>query len=262
MSQNARLDEEHATQRRARVLGINYADTSTIVDKQLFRDVLTVTELRDLRMIPLQVDQSNILFGITTTTSQQSMTAMRQRFLDQRIAFAIISETGFHDYMMLYDPPQKVEYADITIDQADSKQLISQVSVVLSQVRADDMLAYMVSQAHNLNASDIHIETQATNVRIRFRIDGVLHTIANLEYDKYRVLIGAIASAGNVSTASDEAQQGHIAQKVTMADGTNVDVNVRLETVPTINKMDVVMRLFNIHSGPLGAVRKRARSGG
>jgi type II secretory ATPase GspE/PulE/Tfp pilus assembly ATPase PilB-like protein len=233
MSQNARLDEEHATQRRARVLGINYADTSTIVDKQLFRDVLTVTELRDLRMIPLQVDQSNILFGITTTTSQQSMTAMRQRFLDQRIAFAIISETGFHDYMMLYDPPQKVEYADITIDQADSKQLISQVSVVLSQVRADDMLAYMVSQAHNLNASDIHIETQAT-------------TIANLEYDKYRVLIGAIASAGNVSTASDEAQQGHIAQKVTMADGTNVDVNVRLETVPTINKMDVVMRLFNM----------------
>ena len=31
-----------------------------------------------------------------------------------------------------------------------------------------------------------------------------------------------------------------------MADGTMVDVNVRLETVPTINGMDVVMRLFNM----------------
>ena len=31
-----------------------------------------------------------------------------------------------------------------------------------------------------------------------------------------------------------------------MADGNEVDVNVRLETVPTINGMDVVMRLFNM----------------
>jgi type II secretory ATPase GspE/PulE/Tfp pilus assembly ATPase PilB-like protein len=74
----------------------------------------------------------------------------------------------------------------------------------------------------------------------------VLHPIANLQIEKYRVLISAIASAGNVSTSSNEAQQGHIAQKVKMADGTEVDVNVRLETVPTINGMDVVMRLFNM----------------
>ena len=31
-----------------------------------------------------------------------------------------------------------------------------------------------------------------------------------------------------------------------MADGSVVDVNVRLESVPTINGMDVVMRLFNM----------------
>jgi type II secretory ATPase GspE/PulE/Tfp pilus assembly ATPase PilB-like protein len=117
---------------------------------------------------------------------------------------------------------------------------------MLDQVRADDMLAYLVSQAHRLNASDIHLENQDETVRIRFRIDGVLHPIAVLQPDKYRVLISAIASAGNVSTASDEAQQGHIAQEVTMADGKVVDVNVRLETVPTINGMDVVMRLFNM----------------
>src|SRR6476469_4920792 len=33
-----------------------------------------------------------------------------------------------------------------------------------------------------------------------------------------------------------------------MADGNQVDVNVRLETVPTINGMDIVMRLFNMDS--------------
>jgi type II secretory ATPase GspE/PulE/Tfp pilus assembly ATPase PilB-like protein len=246
MSQDARLDEEQATQRRARVIGMNYVDTSQIATKQLYKDILPLSELYQLKVIPLQVDTSHILFGITTTTSQQTMAGLQQRFQDQRIAFAIISDTGFRDYMHLYDPPKQVVYQDITISQAGSDELVAQISSILNQVRADDMLAYLVQQAHRLNASDIHIETQADDVRVRLRIDGVLHPIARLNFDKYRVLIAAIASAGNVSTAADEAQQGHIAQQTTMADGSPVDVNVRLETVPTINGMDVVMRLFNM----------------
>jgi len=247
MSQDARFDEEQATQRRSRVIGMNYIDTAQIADKVLYKDVLTIPELQQLRIIPLQADEHNILFGVTTTTSQQTMSALRQRFQDQRINFAIISDTGYADYMKLYNPPAQVIYQDIELNTADDKQLVSDISGLLTQVKADDMLAYLVSQAHQLNASDIHIETQKNDVRIRYRIDGVLHPIATLPLEKYRVLRAAIASAGNISTASEEAQQGHIGQKVTMADGTVVDVNVRLETVPTVNGMDVVMRLFNMN---------------
>jgi type II secretory ATPase GspE/PulE/Tfp pilus assembly ATPase PilB-like protein len=246
MADEARLDEERATQRRARILGMDYVDTSTMAAKPLYKEILSVQELNDMRVVPIHADQSNILFGITTTTSQQAMTGLQQRFLDQRIALAIISDTGFREYMSLYNPPKEVVYHDIEINTAGTDDLVQKVSRVLEQVRADDMLAYLVSQAHNLNASDIHVENQVDDVRIRFRIDGVLHPVARLQPDKYRILISAIASAGNVSTHTDEAQQGHIAQKVTMADGQSVDVNVRLETVPTINGMDVVMRLFNM----------------
>lgn len=244
----ARLDEEQATQRRARVLGMDYVDTSQLADKPLYKDILTNQELYDLKVIPVRFFDNNLQFGVTTTTSQQTMSNLRQRFADNRVAFAIISDTGYREYMQLYDPPKQVVYHDIEINKQDSGELIGQISAMLEQVRADDMLAYLVAQAHRLNASDIHIETQADHARVRLRIDGVLHPVANLQQDKYRVLISAIASAGNVSTGSDEAQQGHIAQKVKMADGNEVDVNVRLETVPTINGMDVVMRLFNMDS--------------
>lgn len=246
MSQDARFDEEQSTQRRARILGLNYLDTSVPGDKPLYKDILTADELRSLRVIPVQVDQSNILFGITTTTSQNTMSQLQQRFADQRVNFAIISDAGFRDYMQLYDPPKQVVYQDIALNTAGTQELVQNVSATLEQVRADDMLAYLVQQAHRLSASDIHIETQASDVRIRLRVDGVLHSIAHLTLEKYRILVSAIASAGNISTSADEAQQGHIAQKVTMADGAQVDVNVRLETVPTINGMDVVMRLFNL----------------
>lgn len=246
MSQDARLDEEQATARRARLLNMSYLDTSKLVQRPLYKDFLSTKELYDLRIVPIQADRSNILFGITTTTSQQTMTGLQQRFQDQRIAFALISETGYREYMRLYDPPKQVVYQDIALNTAGTDELVQNVSIMLDQVRADDMLAYLVVQAHRLNASDIHIETQRDFVRIRFRIDGVLHPIAKLTPDKYRILIAAIASAGNVSTSSNEAQQGHIAQRVRMADGNEVDVNVRLETVQTINGMDVVMRLFNL----------------
>jgi type II secretory ATPase GspE/PulE/Tfp pilus assembly ATPase PilB-like protein len=246
MSQDARLDEELSTQHRARVLALNYVDTSKIENKILYHDILSNQELYQMRLIPLQADRSNILFGITTTTSQQAIQAIRHRFLEQRINFAIISDTGFQDYMRLYDPPKQIVYQDISIAQGDNADIVEKISNILQQVKADDMLAYLVQQAHLLNASDIHIETQVENVRIRLRIDGVLHPVARLDFDKYRVLVAAIASAGNVSTSSDEAQQGHIDQHVSMADGSTVEVNVRLETVPTINGMDVVMRLFNM----------------
>ena len=246
MSQDARRDEEQATSRRAQILGLQYLDTSTLPERPLFKNVLTTEELYRMRIIPIHADQSNLLFGITTTTSQQTIDGVRRRFSDQRTAFNLISDTGYREYMQLYDPPKQVVYQDIAVNTAGTEELVQKVSITLDQVRADDMLAYLVAQAHRLNASDIHIEVQPDDVRIRFRIDGILHPIALLNKDKYRVLTSAIASAGNVSTSADEAQQGHIAQRVTMADGTPVDVNVRLETVPTIHGMDVVMRLFNM----------------
>lgn len=246
MSQDARRDEEQATQRRADILQVPYMDTSLTADKPLFPDIIPVDQMRQYKVVPVRADRSNILFGITTTTSQQTMNAISSHFTDQKVAFNLISEAGFREYMNLYDPPQQVVYHDISIQGGKSESLIGEVSNMLGQVRANDMLAYLVSQAHRLNASDIHLETKPSGARVRLRIDGVLHPVAELEPDKYRMLIGAIASAGNVSTNAEYAQQGHIAHKVTMADGTQVDVNVRLETVPTIHGIDVVMRLFNM----------------
>jgi len=246
MSQDARQDEEQSTARRAEILSIPYTDSSLIIDKILYKDIITLEQMRTYRIIPMEADQSNILFGITTTTSQQTMNSLVNHFTDQKVSFTLISEAGFRDYMLLYDPPKKVVYEDININTSQNEDLIKQVSVTLDQVRADDMLAYLVDQAHQLGASDIHLETQVNEARVRLRIDGVLHPIATISHDKYRTLLAVIASAANVSTNADEAQQGHISQRVHMADERDVDVNLRVETVPTINGMDVVMRLFNM----------------
>lgn len=246
MVDEARQADEQSTLRRARILGLPYYDTSRKSDKVLYKDLIGSQELTDLRVVPLEVGQDGILFGVINTTAQTTMTNLRQRFMDQRVSFALISEMGFREYMKLYNPPKQIQYHNIELTTAGSDALVAQVSSTLDQVRADDMLAYLVQQAHRLKASDIHTETQRGYVRIRFRIDGVLHPIAKLTPEKYRILVSAIASAASISTQALDSQQGHIAQSVKMADGANVNVNLRVETVPAIHGMDVVMRLFNL----------------
>lgn len=249
MSQDARYDEEQTTMRRAQILGLQYIDTSHVTDPKLYKDILSIDELRSLKVVPVTVDQSHIIFGITNNTSQQIMKELERRFLDQRVSFGLISETGYYDYLKRYDPPKQIVYEDISLNNAGSQDLIARVTEMLTQIKPDDMLAYLVEQAHNLNASDIHLESQPDYIRVRFRIDGVLHPIGQIDTGRYHTLLAVIASAGNISAADPSAQQGHIAQNVTMADGTTVHVNVRLEATPTINGTDIVMRLFNMEQG-------------
>jgi type II secretory ATPase GspE/PulE/Tfp pilus assembly ATPase PilB-like protein len=246
MSQDARRDEEQSTQRRAGVLGLPYVDTSTMSAHPMYKDLISVPELRGQRIVPLQADQSNILFGITTTTSQQVINDFKQRFADRRLNFAIISDTGYRDYVRLYDPPKQIVYQDITIAKGSQDELFKTVSQTLDQVRSDDILAYLVKQAYQLKASDIHLENQRDHVRIRFRVDGVLHPIAQLSFEKYHQLLSSIAVAANVSSDAPDPQTGHINKTYRMATGEDVTVNLRVETVPAAYGQDVVMRLFTL----------------
>jgi type II secretory ATPase GspE/PulE/Tfp pilus assembly ATPase PilB-like protein len=251
MSQDARFDEEQATQRRARVLGMQYTDTSVIPNKVLYKELMSVPELRELKVIPLFAHEHMIDFGVTNTTSQRTMQSLKQRFLDQQINYSIISDAGFREYMQLYDPPKKIEYANIEITKGDTSSLLASVSQTLSQVKADDMLAYIVQQAFNLKASDIHLESKLVGARIRIRVHGVLHTVAELDNEKYRHLISALASAANVSTSADTDQTGHINDTFKLATGEEVTVNLRVETVPAVNGLDAVLRLFNFRDDML-----------
>ncbi len=244
MSQDPRVTEEQSTQRRSQILGIAYVDTSAI-EKVLYKDVMTYQELRDLRITPLFVDDHHISFGVTNTTSQVTMNSLRGRFQDQRIEFSLISDSGFEEYMRLYNPPKQIIYEDVSFGQSNDSDMYSRVSQTLESVLADDVLGYLVKQCYQLKGSDIHLECQENEIRVRIRVDGVLHPVAGISHEKYRQVLSSVAIAANVSTGAPDAQTGHINREYRLATGEEVTVNLRVETVPTVYGVDVVMRLFN-----------------
>jgi len=245
MSQDARKDEEISTARRAVVLNMSFIDTSSISNKVLYKNILSNQEMKQYKIIPIVAEPHKIVFGVTTATSQKTMQILTQRFMDQQVQFGIISEAGFREYMHLYDPPKKIEYKDIAITKAEDTKAVAHISETLAQVRADDMLAFLVQQAFRLNASDIHLESRSEGARIRLRVHGVLHSVATVDSSKYRQLLSVLASAANISTSAQDDQTGHINRSFRMATGEDVTVNLRVETVPAVNGIDAVLRLFN-----------------
>lgn len=247
MAKDARAIEEANTEQRAKLLGLRYVDTRTLKNKPLFPELLSNQEMYSTRVTPLASDKDGITFAITTNTAPKVRDDLRQRFNDRRVQYVLVSDGSYDDYMRLYDPPEEVVYHDIELSQAVNEDGMADITHTLMEVKADDMLAYLVKQAFRLKASDIHLENEEDHTRIRFRVHGVLHPIAKLPEERFRLLVGAIASSGNISTASKYAQTGHIGRKFMMEDGSEVMVNLRIETVPAVHGMDVVMRLFNFN---------------
>lgn len=243
-----REQEELNTQSRSSLLGLQYFDSRELSpDSPLYTGLLSIQEMHQGHIVPLSDNGENapLVFGITINTPQQLLRQIRERFEGRMVQFVVMSNSGYRALMLRYDPPKKVVYNDVKIASEGDSSTINEVSHTLETVRPDDILNYLIKQADKLNASDIHLESQRDNVRIRMRVDGALHPVANLTKDKYRVLFASIASRANISTASDDAQTGHMQQDMVESDGSQRLLNMRIETVPTVYGQDAVIRLFN-----------------
>ena len=249
-----RDQEEQNTQQRATLLGLRYLDTRGMATTSpLIPDVLSKEEMYSGKMVPMRdgSDEQSYVFGITASTPQSTVQAMKTKYTDDghAVDFVLISLLGFREFMRRYDPPKEVHYDDVKIAEEGDSQTIASVSETLESVSTDKILDYMIDQADRLGASDIHIETQRGGVRIRLRVDGALHPIAEISHDKYRVLQGSLASRANVSTAATEPQTGHMQRESSLHP--EKMINMRIETVPTAYGMDAVIRLFNFDESML-----------
>lgn len=244
-----RQQEEQNTERRAQLLGLRYLDTRPLIQAlPLVSGYMTIADMRKNIMVPLlapKTDQ-NLTFGITINTPQPELRRIREANPELNLDFYLISNSSFRDFMLRYDPPKEVHYDDVKIANEGDSVTISQVSKTLEMVKSDELLDYLIDQSFRLGASDIHVEPQKNDVRIRFRVDGALHPVATLSHDKHRVLLAALASRANISFAGIEAQTGHLTKQIDRLDGSGQDtLNMRIETVPTVHGQDAVIRLFN-----------------
>ncbi|MBR3144112.1 Flp pilus assembly complex ATPase component TadA [Candidatus Saccharibacteria bacterium] len=249
IQQKRRDNEEQATKGRARILGLPYLDARQFEDTiPLIKDLLDVEQMHKDFILPLYHGggEDHYQFMVTSQTPRSLITKMRKEYTDdgEKVDFFLISGSAYKKLMLRYDPPMEVKYDDIKIAGEGDSATLASVSKTLSQVSTEKVFDFLIDQADKLGASDIHIENMRGEIRVRMRVDGILHPVAIIDRDRYRILMGELSSRANVSTASNKPQSGHM-QKEIVRDGASHLLNIRVETIPTMYGQDAVMRLFN-----------------
>ena len=103
------------------------------------------------------------------------------------------------------------------------------------------MVNLMIAEAVQLRASDIHVEPFEEVVRIRYRIDGILHKRDSPPRRLLAAIISRIKILGKMDIAERRRpQDGRI--KVTVGDK---DLDLRVSIIPTAHGQSAVMRILN-----------------
>lgn len=85
-------------------------------------------------------------------------------------------------------------------------------------------------------ASDIHIEPLENEVRVRYRIDGELHSVANIAKEKQAQIIGRLKAISNMHQEKQESQDGRIL--------IYPDYNIRVSSQKNVYGEKFVLRLL------------------
>jgi len=104
-----------------------------------------------------------------------------------------------------------------------------------------DLLELIIAGALATDASDIHLEPQANNVRLRYRIDGILQDVAITSHESFRYLLSRIKLISEIKlNVKESAQDGRFTIKAP-----NEEIEVRVSTLPGPDGENVVLRILN-----------------
>lgn len=110
------------------------------------------------------------------------------------------------------------------------------------------LVNHIISQSAKARASDIHIEPSREQIKVRYRVDGVLYDLLTPPKHIQSALISRIKVMAKLDIAEKRLpQDGRLDVKIG-----NTEIDVRVSTIPTAAGERVVMRLLNKTSSLFG----------
>ena len=123
-------------------------------------------------------------------------------------------------------PKETVEEAGITDEDSPVVRLVNQI----------------ISNAVTVRASDIHFDPQEVELKIRYRVDGVLMTERTLPKHMQNVIVARLKIMANLNiTESRIPQDGRIKLTVNFK-----PIDIRVSTLPSIYGEKIVMRILDL----------------
>ncbi|MBU1203280.1 GspE/PulE family protein [Patescibacteria group bacterium] len=190
---------------------------------------------RRQNMVVFKRDKDGIKVAMANPFDYEMIKMLEKKVGDKVIPY-FSTEFDIKNSFGLYRKSIQQEYATNIQKQAIRAQGEQAESVSVVKL-VDDLFSY----AYTNHASDVHIEPEEKDIKIRFRIDGLLYDVLTLNKNILDIIVTRIKILSQLRT--DESRAAQDGKIVTNVEGEKVDI--RVSVVPTTHGEKIVMRLLS-----------------
>jgi type IV pilus assembly protein PilB len=220
--------------------------TTAFIDPQVVR-LIPEAVARRLMALPVSMEGDSLKVAMLDPLNVFAVDEIK-RVTGRRVTPVVTTETellkAVNQYygmeISLDEMIKKVQAAGIELLKGE-EDLPEKLEKIAGETSIVQLVNLLISRAVIDSASDIHIEPDEDTLRIRLRIDGVLHETANLPLRLHPAVLSRVKILGELDIAEKRLpQDGRFVVKMG-----GRDIDVRVSTLPTIFGEKAVLRLLD-----------------
>ncbi len=243
-------EKEQEAQKNAQAVGLPYIDLSVFPVSSESLKMVSQEDVEKYGVVCFFASNEELRFGCIDPGMEGLETFLNDLGEKHHVAISIylISQNSFERVFALYAnlPVVKAISKEINITDEDLAKYGSDINNLQSlqekfaSISVTDILTLMISSALKIDSSDIHVEAEEAGISVRYRIDGILHDVANLPKEQWKKFVSRIKLLASLKiNITDRPQDGRVTLR--LADSS---IDVRVSTLPTIHGESVVMRIL------------------
>ena len=242
--------EERAVMERAQKMGMNYVNIAKVSINPDYLKVIPVEEARTAKVIPFFKVGKKVRLALVHPTHEETQTIIKRlKSEGYAININLASEDGMEEALHAYDNQQVavpivaeniIEESTIESYQKEIQGL-SELRSKIQEVTAEEALNFINVGAVKTGASDIHYQPEEKRVILRFRIDGVLQQVLEVDKNTYSYISNQLKyKSGMKLNITNIPQDGRYFFKVN-----DRKIDVRVSSIPTEYGESFVCRLLD-----------------
>lgn len=216
---------------------------------------------RHYKFVPIGFAEGVLSVGVTEPENIEGMNALE--FISAKLSLPfkvfLVSQSDFIAVLESYKAlSQEIDRAvhELNEELETANQDIQKEKLSATKKPKDEMkivedapiikiVAVIINHAVEGGASDIHIENNGEHIKVRYRVDGILHTTLQLPLASFDGIVARIKILSNLKL--DEKRKPQDGSFVTVVEGRSIEF--RVSTFPAYFGEKIVMRILDSERG-------------
>lgn len=182
-------------------------------------------------------EDGQYLYVLTNDPLKLEIFSLLENYTGKQVKVALTKEENLKQLSVLLNLDEIVETER---DVVDLDEEIDKLKEIASEAPVIKFVNNLLTKAVEQNASDIHFEALKNVMKVRFRIDGILHTVDTIPQDMKLAVITRLKLISGMNIAENRLpQDGRISVKIA-----GKEIDIRASSVPTQFGESFVLRLL------------------